>query len=222
MKRLSFASLTLVLFSGCLQTRESVKDNEEKQVMQKQVQNLQQMTADVRAKFQEVEEDDRKMNGRIEALEYRTNSLAQKAESGDTAATQQVKAMNEKLVAYQEALTKHEQEIAELKATVAQLQAGGGGGSSKGGGTDKKDDYAQAESLFKQGSFRDAILEYEKYRKSNPKGANVADSTYKIGVCFQELGMPDDAKAFYDEVVARFPKSKAAKSATSRLKNLKK
>jgi TolA-binding protein len=225
MKRLLLAMFGCVLFSGCLQTRESVKDSEEKQVMQKQVKNLQQMTADVSARFQDLEEDDRKIIGRVESLEHKTNQLTQKADSGDTASAQQVKQLSEKLVAYQEALTKLDQEVNELKGQVAQLQANGGAAKSSGGGSaaaEKKDAFAEAEALFKAGSFRDAILEYEKYRKANPKGKSVAESTYKIGVCFQELGMPDDARAFYDEVVSRFPKTKEANRANTRLKSLQK
>jgi TolA-binding protein len=47
-------------------------------------------------------------------------------------------------------------------------------------------------------------------------------ATYKIGVCFQELGMIEEAKAFYDEVIAKYPKSNEAAKATSRLKAMSK
>ncbi len=220
MKRLVLAIFGCIFFSGCLQTRESVKDSEEKQVMQKQVKNLQQMTADVSARFQDLEEDDRKIIGRMESLEHKTNQLTQKADSGETVSAAQVKQLSDKLGAYQDALTKLDQEVFQLKATVAQLQASGG--AAKPGGGDKKDTFAEAEALFKAGSFRDAILEYEKYRTSTPKGKNVAESTYKIGVCFQELGLPDDARAFYEEVVSRFPKTKEAGRSNTRLKSLQK
>jgi TolA-binding protein len=37
------------------------------------------------------------------------------------------------------------------------------------------------------------------------------------GECFEALGRKDDAKLFYEDVIARYPKSKAAKDARTRL-----
>ena len=54
----------------------------------------------------------------------------------------------------------------------------------------------------------------------NPKGKRYADATYKIGMSFQELKLKDDAKAFYQEVIQKFPKSSEAKKAEVRLKKL--
>jgi TolA-binding protein len=63
-------------------------------------------------------------------------------------------------------------------------------------------------------------LSYERYRSSHPKGKSFAAATLKIGVCFQELGMSDEAQAFYEEVVAKFPKSKEAEKANARLASI--
>ena len=143
-------AVSTLLFSGCLQTRNSYREAEEKQVMQKQVNTLQRTTADVNARFQDLEEDDRKLAGRIEALEYRTNQLSQKAEQNDQGANQNVKQLSEKLVVYQEALTKLDQDVADLKNQIAQLQASAATRtSSAGGGSAKQgDDFSEAESLF--------------------------------------------------------------------------
>lgn len=54
------------------------------------------------------------------------------------------------------------------------------------------------------------------------KEKNVADAKYKIGVSFQELGMKEEAMAFYEEVVANYSKTEAGKSAKARLAKLKK
>jgi TolA-binding protein len=85
-----------------------------------------------------------------------------------------------------------------------------------------KGPYALAEEKFDQKNWKEAILEYEKYRKANPKGKQFSTATYKIGVAFQELGLNDEAKAFYEEVISKFPKTKDADRASTRMKNLKK
>ena len=85
-----------------------------------------------------------------------------------------------------------------------------------------KTQFQAAEAAFEKKAWKEAILDYEKYRKAFPKGKEFPAATYKIGVSFQELGMADEARAFYEEVIAKFPKGKDAKSAQARLKALKK
>ena len=69
--------------------------------------------------------------------------------------------------------------------------------------------------------FKDAILAYQKYRDGNPKGRHYGEATFKMGVCFQEMGLKDEAKVFYEEVISKFPGSKDAKKAAVRAKQLK-
>ena len=51
--------------------------------------------------------------------------------------------------------------------------------------TQSKNTFDIAEALFAKKDFRQAILEYQKYREKFPKGKNVTVATYKMGVCFQ-------------------------------------
>ncbi len=69
-------TVSAVLATGCLQTRNAAKEQEEKVVLRKQVQNLQSMTADVNARFQDVEESSRRLEGRIEAVENKAERAA--------------------------------------------------------------------------------------------------------------------------------------------------
>ncbi len=85
-----------------------------------------------------------------------------------------------------------------------------------------KTQFQAAESNFEKKAWKEAILDYEKFRKAYPRAKEFPAATYKIGVSFQELGMVDEARAFYEEVIAKFPKGKDAKSAQARLKGLKK
>ncbi|MBY0451639.1 MAG: hypothetical protein K2P92_01305, partial [Bdellovibrionaceae bacterium] len=56
-----------------------------------------------------------------------------------------------------------------------------------------------------------------KYTDEAPKSKLIPDAKYKIGVSFQELGMKDEAQAYYEEVVANFGATDAGKKAKQRL-----
>lgn len=217
---------TAMMTTGCLQTRSNLKEQEEKQVLRKQVVNLQQTTADVSSKFNEVDEDLRKTNGRIEALDARMTQIKDRAEKNDFALEAKFKEQDTKFQAFREELQRMQAELSEVKASNAALQAafqaGGTSSGSSGGKNSDKNPFELGESRFEQKSWREAIFAYEDYRKSYPKGKNFGAATYKIGVSFQELGMLDDAKPFYDEVISKFPKSKEADRARSRLKAISK
>jgi len=208
--------LTFVL-TGCLQTRTSQKELEEKQTLKKQLTTLQLTTADINARFQDIDEELRRLSGRIEAVEARTQQqLAQLSSTIEKNDKAQFEAkLRERDEAYREELLKLQGEITRLKEQLSSIQAGQKRSSNSG------NPFATAEELFAKKAWRDAILNYEKYRSQNPKGKFFATATYKIGVCFQELGMNEEAAAFYEEVIAKFPKSKDAKQASSRLKKLK-
>ena len=79
-----------------------------------------------------------------------------------------------------------------------------------------------AEVHFKNKEWKKAILSYQKYSEDSPKGKMVAEAKYKIGVSFQELGLKDEAIAFYEEVVAQFPATEIGKKAKFRLTQIKK
>jgi TolA-binding protein len=215
-----------LMTTGCLQTRSNLKEQEEKQVLRKQVVNLQQSTADVSSKFNEVDEDLRKTNGRIEALDARMTQIKDRAEKNDFSLESKFKEQDTKFQAFREELQKMQAELLEVKASNAALQAAfqaGGAPSSSGSSKNSdKNPFELGDTRFEQKAWREAIFAYEDYRKSYPKGKNFGAATYKIGVCFQELGMLDDAKPFYDEVISKFPKSKEADRARSRLKAMSK
>lgn len=77
-----------------------------------------------------------------------------------------------------------------------------------------------AESYFAEGSYQQAAAEYNKVRKSYPKSSEVPGAYLKLGLCFERLGLPKDAKLFYETLIKQYPRSDAAKSARTRLKQL--
>jgi TolA-binding protein len=120
----------------------------------------------------------------------------------------------------QDELTRLADTTGALSAEVAALRVSASSESSaasSGSGSV----YDLAEDLFSKKDFKKAILNYQKFRESRPKDKRVPDAIYKTGVSFQELGLKDEAKSFYLEVVAKFPNSNEAKKARIRLKKIK-
>ena len=121
-----------------------------------------------------------------------------------------------------------ERDIANLNSDLQALRsekiaaASNRSSSESSKSSNKKDYYEIAQDFFNKKDWKQSILNFQKYRDENSKGSKFADATYKIGVSFQELGMREEAKTFYDEVVAKFPKSEEARRAHIRLKGMKK
>ncbi len=223
MKFVIALAVTTLFLTGCLKTRNEVRDNEQRQVMQQQVVTLQKTNADVGNRFADLEEQMRNLNGRVDVVENRLGQNNSGVESALKSSQQQNMDLNQKVTLLQEALTKMERDIfalnAELQAVKADKAAAHAEKSAK---QTKKDVYEAGQEFFSKKDWKQAILNYQKYRDDNPKGGKFADATYKIGVSFQELGMNEEAKTFYDEVVGKFPKSEEARRAKIRLKGLKK
>lgn len=217
----SFVAAALpLLMSGCmLDTRSQNRELDEKATMRKSVANLQQQNADVSSRFADVEDDVRKANGRIEALETRMqrSDAATADKAGKTAAALEAR-MSDNDKAYREEFIKLHTELDALKAQIASQQAS----AQREATVAAKDPFASAESKFEAKNYQSALIDYKTYREKNPTGKHVATASYKMGVSFQELGMFDEAKLFYEDVISRFPKSKEAASAKSKLKTLKK
>lgn len=234
MTRFSFATklsacaiIACIFLTGCLQTRETQKEQEEKQVLKKQLNTLQMTSAEANARFQDVEDENRKLSGRLEALDAKLMIVAQKTDKANANQDQKSKEIAE---VYKEEFAKLNSEIARLKEQLNALhdenrrssdaRAAAEASAAAKSAESAKNPFAAAEGKFDKKQWKEAILDYEKYRSKNPKGKSFSAATYKIGVCFQELGMNEEAKAFFEEVLAKFPKTKDAEKASTRLKKL--
>ncbi len=217
------------LFSGCLKTRNEVKDVEQKQVLQQQVVSLQKNTADTGNRFSDLEEQMRYLNGRVENIENKINRTDSDVDRKQKVQNDSLQDVNRKMQIYQEALTKLEAQIIQLQNELAHAKAEASAKEAQessqkakaASAAAAKNPYDLAQDLFAQKDWKAAIIEYQKYRDQSPKGKNFADATYKIGVCFQELGMKEDAKSFYQEAISRFPNGDEARRSKVRLKSLK-
>lgn len=198
--------LVMTLFStvACLQTRSAIKSDPH---------SPQAKQAQEESKFDEVNRDYRALNGRIETLE------AQAKNSSDN---EKVKALDHKISQLEAKMLLIETTVSELNAKakkdLAALEAQQQ--KERERQEEAKNPLAAGNKYFDAKKWEDAILSFEDYRKNNPKGRNYPEATLKIGICFQNLGTKEDAKAFFKEVVEKYPSSKEAAQAKAKLKKL--
>ncbi len=212
-----------VMLTGCLKTRNEVKDGERRSVIQQQVTSMQRNTADTTSRIGDMEELVRDLNGRVEVVEHKIDQNSSGTQNALKNSQQQTTDVNQKVILLQDALTKMEGQLFQLTAEVQGLKAEKSAAQAeKMAKQAKKDSYESAKEFFEKKDWKQAILNFQKYRDDHPKGKQFPDATYKIGVAFQELGMKDESKTFYDEVISKFPKTDEARRAKIRLKGLKK
>lgn len=219
MKNIIVLALVSLSVAGCLKTRAELRgDDKGGATLQKQTQS-----PPPAPKVDEYDEQLRQLNGRLDAAESRVAQLtaARDAEraGGDQALIAEKQQSEKRFRAYEDALTKLENEVRTLQDELARSKAPAPVAAGKNG--DKKTPFEEGETQFNAKKWKDAIVLYQKYRDTYPKGKMFLEATYKIGVCFQELGMKDEARSFYEEVVAKAPKSKEARKANGRMKSLK-
>lgn len=78
--------------------------------------------------------------------------------------------------------------------------------------------YRYAESYFNEGDYARAILLFEEVVTSDAKSPWSPWAMVRQGECFQKMGQDAEATLFWQDVVARYPKSQAAKDAKELLK----
>lgn len=222
MRKLVLGLAVSMMITGCLKTRSDVKEGETKQVMAQQVTTLQRTNADTANRIAELEQEIREMNGKVEVLENKLSRQNPESEKQMKIMNEQVGEANKKLAVYQEELVKQEAIIKQLTQEVDALKSEASSAKVAEREAEKKTPLQLADEHFKQNDWKKAIIQYQKYRDENPKGKKVAESTYRIAYAFSELGMKEEAKTFYEEVIAKFPASPEAKKAKAKIKAIKK
>jgi tetratricopeptide (TPR) repeat protein len=207
------------MLSGCLVTRNDLKDGGRTQdqtaAMQKAAAN------DTANRFAEIEASIREMNGRVEVVENKVGQADQSRGRSQLLLEEQLAETNKKVQLLQEEIMKLEGQVQALNEQIASSRVETKAEEKPAGKSEKKTAFDIGEELFEKKDWKKAIVSYQKYRDLFPKGKKIAEATYKIGVCFQELGMKEEAKTFYDEISAKFPNSPEARRAKIRLKKLK-
>ena len=213
-----------------LKTREDIqKENEEKQ-LKEQVSSIQKGKADSEVRYNDLQNDLRNISGRVDTLDHNQQVGAQSNKADIEALKKLLEAQNDKIKlieqhidATETRLTAAIQAAANAAPTPLPATAGGGAGGKDSAKDASKDGglFGDAENFFSKKDFKHAIVKYQAYRDKNPKGTKNAEATYKIGVCFFELGSKKEAKEFYQETIDSFPGTSSAKKAKLRLSQLK-
>ena len=173
------------------------------------------------AKVDDMDEQMRNVIGRVEVTENTINQIITAGEAVRGEYTKEKLSLEQRLLTYEEAIKKLNADVASLNEQVTALKAVPVQPQVTLIPATPKDPLEVAAEMFAAKKWKDAAAAFQRYREAFPKGKSYADATYKIGVSFQELGLKDEAKSFYDEVVAKYPKTKEAKKAAIRLKSLK-
>lgn len=236
MKHFLALMLTSIFATGCvaLKTRSEVRGEGSEPEPQRQTARpprefKEPKAAASAARTEDNDDQMRQLHGRVDTIENQMNQINAASDGEKKSVTEMAKYTDQKFTAYEEELKKMEvkmmaleSELAAVKAKAAEAAVTPSAGSITGAISGKgKTAYDEGENLFNAKKWKEAIVSFQKYRDAYPKGKMYADSTYKIGVCFQELKMKEEARAFFDEVTAKFPGSKEAKKAAFRMKNLK-
>lgn len=208
-------ALSCLALPGCLTTRAELREVESKRTQQ--VSQVQERTAQVATRIDEYDDQFRALNGRIDLIENQMSQFNAGHADRQTIDARQREEFDKRFKVYEEALNKLEVQLAAANDEIRLLKAR----KEVAEAPAHKDVFSSAESAFEKKDFKQAIVDYEAYRKAYPKGKSYPAATFKIGMSFAELGMRDEAKAFFEEVVAKYPSSKEAKKASQRLKAMK-
>lgn len=201
MKNFVWMIVMAIFISGCFTTRSQLK---EQSTLQTQVSSIQQAKADTDTRLEDFENQLRQFNGRIEVLENDSRYFREAIAKNEEKKKLDDELLENKFKVIQDALLKIEAELQKMSVEIEGLKAKKSSKSSTTNAT--KGNYQQAEIDFGNKKWKQAAVNYQKYRDLNPKGKYYAEASYKIGVCFQEMGMKTEAKAFYQEVLDKFQK----------------
>lgn len=215
-KLLKIAALTVMLtgLTGCLVTRNEAREVERRN--QDQVVTMQKANADQSNRFNDLDADMRSLNGRIEVLENRMQQVQAQASSQQGMDAARGAELERRVTLLQEEIKRLTELLDATVLEVGALKAGAKAAVPEP--TGKKGAFDIAEELFTKKEWRKAILAFQKFRDENPKSKRFPRATLRIGQAFQELGMKDDAKTFFEEVIAKYPSSDEAKQAKTLLK----
>jgi len=216
---------TAFIFSSCLQTRSSLGANQQSQVYHKK--NIENQTTESESAAeitpQKVDDRDemiRTLNGRVESLENKIQLIEKEKQMAQAVVNPDV----QKIALLQEALIKMESQIQKLEnseklapSQIPQVVTTTSHTSGKSNLKNKSTAFDVAEDYFQKKEWKKSILSYQSYVEEHPKNKIVPEAKYKIGFCFQELGLKDEALAFYEEILAQYPKSDYAKKSKAKI-----
>lgn len=225
---LALGSVLLLSQAACLKTRAQLREEEDTRGVQANVQDVQPQGEYV---IDELKSEITRLTGRIEDLE-RAQKQDAKKEAG--AAKDEVKRLEGRIVELEQAQANMLEAIKKMEHS-ATSSADPGELLERAKAAFKSEKYEAAveeldaylkspkakkveealllrgESHFHLKQFKKAIVDFSKFPEKYTKSSKMPEALYRIGQSFEALGMKDDAKGFYQELVEKFPKSPEAK-----------
>jgi len=78
--------------------------------------------------------------------------------------------------------------------------------------------FLKGESLFHLKQYKKAVVEFSRFPEKFTHSPHLPEALFKIGLSFDAMGMKEDAKGFYQDLVEKFPRSTQAKTARKKIK----
>lgn len=234
-------ALTATSLTGCLKTRAQLKDDpDDREVASKpvpaQVQDVQPKGEYV---IDEIKSEITRLTGRVEDLE-RTAHQQQKA-ANDPKEKEEVQQLHRRIEELERAQAEMLEALKKLQTSAPAAAENTdafekGKASLKAGNLEaavesftsylkypkaknaEEATFLRGEAYFGLKQHKKAIIDFSKFPEKFTKSKRLPAALLKIGQSFEALGMKEDAKGFYQELVDKFPKAPEAKKAKAKLK----
>lgn len=231
-----FMTLTLAIaLSGCLKTRSQIKDDDRGEIQAQPPARVDDSKAQQYA-IEEMKSELSRISGKVEDIE---KERREEAESKDRVTRDDLKRLDARLAEFEQAQANIIAEIKRLDAGLSQVDQVDL--FEKGKKAYKAGEHEDALKLFAQylrapnGKFveearflrgevyfelqdcRKAVAEYTPFQEKFQASKFAPKAFLRMGLCFEQMGMKNDAKLFFQELVDKYPKSPEAKSAQKKL-----
>jgi len=226
--------------TGCLKSRAQLREESDapqaQQTIPAQVQEVEPKGQYV---LDELRSEITRLTGKIDELEHNQSQASQKAAG---AQSEEAKKLERRVVELEAAQAALIEQLKKVQATAAQaasdpnelLDKGKkqlGTGDLEGAieslsaylkspraSAAEEATYLRGEALYELKQYNRAIADFAQFPEKFTRSHRMPQVLYKIGLSFLALQNKSDARAFFSELIEKFPKSPEAKKARSKLK----
>jgi len=248
MQRLSIICLVLIplgtlTLSGCLKTRAQIRPDEDEMQNTRPVANkVQPLDPQGGYAVDEIKTELTRLVGRLDDLE---RAQKQSAANPANASREDLKKLETRLAELEQSQAALVENLKKMQESPAAALAAGEPNEAldrakklfdakkyqnavdaytailngtKNKGVSETAHFFRGESYFLLKQYKKAIVDFSKFPEEFQKSKRMPAALWKIGLSFEALGLKQDAVAFYQEIVDKFPKASQAKNARTKLK----
>ncbi len=230
--RFGFLALTMITLPACLKTRAQVRTDSPDEAPKSS-----ELLASQAAAIDELKTELARLTGRLEELE-RAQGQASKNEG--TAHLEAVKKLETRLNELEQAQIETLENLKKVQTSspaadpVSWLEQGKSrliSGDLEGAAEALSEylksskprqaeeaTFLRGEAYFGLKQYKKAIIDFSKFPERFQKSRKMPEALYKIGLSFDALGMREDARNFFQELIEKFPKTAEAKKAKGRVR----